>query len=117
MMFAIQIDMGTWSDCIYNGYLSPHELQAGVLMPHGMGFLYLSGEVASLHLYVSTGKAYICNQGGTVLMFLSRLAGCILSQANKCGITLIPTYILIHVNIKADYCGENWLLGSIIFLT
>ena len=54
---------------------------------------HLYGKVVALLLDNSTTKAYLCNQGGTVSPFLSRLACWILSLTNKHGITLIPAYI------------------------
>ena len=49
------------------------ELQAVAVMLCRMAFC-LSGKVVALHLDNSTAKAYLCNQGGTVSPFLSRLA-------------------------------------------
>ena len=72
------------------------------MMLHRMAFC-LSGKVVALHLDDSTVKAYLCNQGGTVSPFLSRLACHILSLTNKHDITLIPTYIPTHLNVEADY--------------
>ena len=48
------------------------------MMLHRMAFC-LSGKVVALHLDNSTAKAYLCNQGGTVSLFLSRLACWVLS--------------------------------------
>ena len=70
----------------------------------------LSGKVVALHLDNSTAKAYLCNQGGTVSPFLSRLACQILSLTDKHGITLIPAYIPTHLNVEADYLSQDWLL-------
>ena len=64
---------------------------------------HLSGKVVALHLDNSTAKAYLCNQGGIMSPFLSRLACQILSLINKHGITLIPAYISTHLNVEADY--------------
>ena len=64
---------------------------------------HLSGKVVSLHLDNSTDKAYLCNQGGTVSTFLSRLAYQILSLIDKHGITLLPAYIPTHLNVEANY--------------
>ena len=71
-------------------------------MLHRMAF-HLSGKVVALHLDNITAKAYLCNQGGTVSPFLSRLACWILSLTNKYGITLILAYIPTHLNVEADY--------------
>ena len=47
--------------------------------------------------------SYLCNQGGTVSPFLSRLACQILCLTDKHGITLLPAYIPTHLNVEADY--------------
>ena len=78
-------------------------------MLHRMAF-HLSGKVVALHLDNSTTKAYLCNQGGIVSHFLSRLACQILNLTNKHGITLLPAYIPTHLNVEADYLSQNWLL-------
>ena len=85
------------------------ELQAVAIMLHRIAFC-LSGKVVALHLDNSTAKAYLCNQGGTVSPFLSRLACQILSLTDKYGITLLPVYIPTHLNVEADYLSQNWLL-------
>ena len=79
------------------------------MMLHRMAFC-LSGKVVALHLDNGTAKAYLCNQGGTVAPFLSRLACQILSLTEKHGITLIPAYIPTHLNVKADYLSQEQLL-------
>ena len=71
---------------------------------------HLSGKVVALHLDNSTAKAYLCNQGGTVSPFLSRLACWILSLTNKHGMTLLPAYIPTHFNVGADFLSWDWLL-------
>ena len=71
---------------------------------------HLSGKVVALHLDNSTAKVYLCNQGGTVSPFLSRLACQILSLTNKHGITLLPAYIPIHLNVEADFLSQDWML-------
>ena len=63
-----------------------------------------------MHLDNSTAKAYLCNQGGTVSPFLSRLACQILSLINKHGITPVPAYIPTHLNVEANYLSWDWLL-------
>ena len=67
----------------------------------------LSGKVVALHLDNSTAKAYLCNQGGTVSPFLSRLACWILSLTDKHGITLLPAYIPTLLNVEADYLCQD----------
>ena len=79
------------------------------MMLHRMVFC-LFGKVVALHLDNSTAKAYLCNQGGTVSPFHSRLACQILSLTNKHGITLILAYIPTHLNAEADYLSQDWLL-------
>ena len=79
------------------------------MMVCGMAFC-LSGKVVALHLGNNTAKAYLCNQGGTVPPFLSRLACQILSLTDKHGITLIPAYIPTHFNVEADYLSQDQLL-------
>ena len=63
----------------------------------------LSGKGVALQPGSSTEKAYLCNQGGTVSFFLSRLACHILLLAEKHGITLIPAYIPAHLHVEAIY--------------
>ena len=65
---------GSLSGYICKAHISLQELQGVALMLHRMAF-HLSGKVVALHaLDNSTAKAYLCNQGGTVSPFLSRLA-------------------------------------------
>ena len=82
-------------------HIASQELQAITIMLHRMVF-YLSGKVVTFHLDNSTAKAYLCNHGGTMSPFLSRLACWILSLTDKHGITLIPAYIPTHLNVEAD---------------
>ena len=85
------------------------KLQAVVLMLHRMVF-HLSGKVVALHLDNSTAKAYLCTQGSKVSLHFSRLACFILNLAKKHGITVIPAYIPIHLNVGASFP----LLGSLV---
>ena len=85
------------------------KLQVVAVMLHRMAFC-LSGRVVALHLDNSTAKAYLCNQGGTVSPFLSRLACRILSLTDKHGITLLPAYIPTHLNVEADFLSRDRLL-------
>ena len=71
---------------------------------------HLSGKVVALHLDNSTAKVYLCNQHSTVSPFLYRLACWILSLTDKHGITLLPAYILTHLNVEADYQSWDQLL-------
>ena len=85
------------------------ELHAVAIMLCRMTF-WFSGKVVALHLDNSTAKAYLCNQGGTVSPFFSRLDCQILSLTNKHGITLLPAYIPTHLNVEADYLSWDQLL-------
>ena len=78
------------------------------MMLHRMAF-WLSGMVVALHLDNNTAKAYLCNQGGTMTPFLSRLACQILSLTKKWGITLIPAYIPT-LSVEANYLSQNMML-------
>ena len=100
---------GAWSGSLCRAHIALQELHAVAIMLCRMAFC-LSGKVVALHLDNSTAKAYLCNQGGTVSPFLSRLACQILSLTNKHGITLLPAYIPTHLNVEADYLSWNWLL-------
>ena len=100
---------GAWSGSLSRAHIALQELQATAIMLHKMAF-HLSGKVVALHLANSTAKAYLCNQGGTVSPFLSRLACQILSLTDKHGITLLPAYIPTHLNVEADYLSQDWLL-------
>ena len=70
-------------------------------MLHNMSFQLFLKKVA-LHLDNSKAKAFLCNQGGTPSVFLSRLTCHILNLTDKCGIILISVYIPTHLNVKAD---------------
>ena len=100
---------GPWSGYMCWAHIALQELQAIAMMLHRMTFC-LSGKVVALHLDNSSGKAYLCNQGGTVSPFLSRLACWILSLTNKHGITLIPAYMPTHLNVEANYLSWDWML-------
>ena len=100
---------GSWSGSLFKAHIALQELQTVAMMLHRMAFC-LSGKVVSLHLENSTAKAYLCNQGGTVSPFLSRLACQILSLTDKHGITLLPAYIPIHLNVEADCLSQDRLL-------
>ena len=80
---------GSWSGSMCRVYIALQELQAIAMMLCRMAF-HLSGKVVALHFDNSTAKAYLCNQGGTMSPFLSRLACQILSLTDKHGLTLIP---------------------------
>ena len=96
-------------------HIALQELQDVAMMLHRMAFC-ISGKVVALHLDNSTVKAYLCNQGGTVSPFLSRLACQILILTNKHGITLIPACIATPLNVEADYLSQNQLLPECHFL-
>ena len=100
---------GAWSGCWSRAHITLQELQAVAIMLCKMAFC-LSGKVVALHLDKSTAKAYLCNQGGTVSPFLSRLACWILTLTYKHGITLLPAYIPTHLNVEADFLSRDWML-------
>ena len=100
---------GPWSGSMCRAYIALQELQAIAMMLHRMAF-HLSGKVVALHLDNSTSKAYLCNQGGTVSPFVSRLACWILSLTDKCGITLIPAHIPTHFSVEANYLSWDQML-------
>ena len=84
---------GSWSGSMCRAHIALQELQAIAMVLHRMAF-HLCGKVVALHLNNNMAKAYLCNQGGTVSPFLSRLACWILSLTDKPGITLIPAFML-----------------------
>ena len=100
---------GAWSGSLARAHIALQELQAVAIMLLRMAFC-LSGKVVALHLDNSTAKAYLCNQGGTVSPFLSRLACRILSLTDKHGITLLPAYIPTHLNVEADFLSQDRML-------
>ena len=100
---------GSWSSAMCTAHIALQELQVIAMMLCRMTFC-LSGKVVALHLDNSTVKAYLCNQGGTVSPFLSRLACHILSLTDKHGITQIQAYIPTHLNVKADYLSLDQML-------
>ena len=100
---------GAWSGSLCRTHIALQELHAVAIMLRRMAFC-LSGKVVTLHLDNSTAKAYLCNEGGTVSPFLSRLACQILSLTDKHGITLLPAYIPTHLNVEADYLSQDQLL-------
>ena len=85
---------GSWSGSLCRAHIALQELHAVAIILHRMAFC-LSGKVVALHLDNSTAKAYICNQGGTVSPFLSRLACQILSLTSMVllffQLTFLPT--------------------------
>ena len=103
---------GAWSGSLARAHIALQELQAVAVMLHRMAF-HLSGRVVALHLDNSTGKVYLCNQGGTVSPFLSRLACWILSLTDKHGITLLPAYIPTHLNVEGQLLPEWHLLPQV----
>ena len=83
---------GSWLGSMCGNQVALQELQAVAIMLHRMVF-HLSGKLVALQLDNSTAKAYLCNLGGTVYPFLSRLVYQILSLTDKHSITL---YSSIH---------------------
>ena len=97
---------GAWLGSLARAHIALQELQAVAIMLHRMAFC-VSGKVVALHL---DNSACLCNQGGTVSPFLSRLACQILSLTNKHGISLLPACIPTHLNVEADFLSKDWLL-------
>ena len=97
---------GSWSGSMCGAYIALQELQAITMR---MAFC-LSLKVVALYLDNSMTKAYLCNQGGTVSPFLSRLVCQILSLTDKHSITLFPAYIPTHLNVEADYLSWGQML-------
>ena len=100
---------GSWSGSKCWAHIALQELQAVAMMLHRMAF-HLSDRVVALYLDNSMAKAYLCNQGGTVSPFLSRLTCWILSLTDKHGVALITAYIPIHLNVEADYLSQDQIL-------
>ena len=98
-----------WSGSMCRAHIVLQELQAIAMTLCHTAFC-LSGKVVALHLDYSTAKAYLCNQGGTMSHFLSRMACQILNLSNKHGITLIPIYIPTYLNVEANYLSQDWML-------
>ena len=81
---------GAWSGSLCRAHIALQELPGCCHdAPYRMAF-HLSGKVVAMHLDNSAAKEYLCNEGGTVSPFLSRLACQILSLTDKHGITLLP---------------------------
>ena len=93
---------GFWLGSISGVHIALQVLQAVALMLCRMAF-QLSHKVVVLQSDNSTAKVNLCNQGGTVYLLLCRLACCILNLADKHGISLIPAYTPIHLNVEGDY--------------
>ena len=79
----------------------------------------LSSKVAAIHVDNGTAKAYLCNQGGTACLCLSRLAHCILHLANKYGSIFILAYIPTCLSVEAAIFswGLGWFPSGTSFLT
>ena len=63
----------------------------------------LSSKVITLHLDISTAKAYIGNQGDTASTFLPIQACHILNLAKVPGINILPAYLPVCLNMETDY--------------
>ena len=94
---------GSWLGSLCRAHIALQKLQAIAMMLCRMAF-HISGKVVALHLDNSTAKTYLCNEGGTVSPFLSRLVCWILSLTDKHGITLIPGYISTHLMWREIIC-------------
>ena len=101
--------IGSLSGSMCRAHIALQELQAITLMLCRMAF-HLSGKVVALHLDNSTAKAYLCNQGGTVSPFLSRLACWLLRLSDKHGNTLIQAHIPTLLNVEANYLSQDQML-------
>ena len=94
-------------ECLLCGFVcrvqvAMQELQAITVRMCRLAF-QLSGKVVALQLDNSTVKVFLCVQGDTVSLFLSRPNCHILILAAKHGITHISTYISTHLNMEANY--------------
>ena len=107
---------GSWSGSMCRAHIALQEHQAIAMMLCRMA-CHLSGKVVALHLDTSTAKAYLCNQGGTVSPFLSRLSCRILSLTDKHSITLIPAYIPTHLSVEVKYLPQDQILPEWHLLT
>ena len=99
---------GSWCGSLCGALTALQKLQAIAMMLCRMAF-HLSGKMVALHLDNNTAKAYLCNHGSRMSLFLSRLACQILSLTNKHGITLIAAYNPTHLNVEASYLSQDWL--------
>ena len=106
---------GSWLGSMCRVHIALQELQAVAMVLHRMAF-HLSSKVVALPLDNSMTKAYLCNQGGTLSPFLSRLVCQILNLTNKHGISLIPAYIPTHLNVEADALSQDQMLLDWHFL-
>ena len=73
---------GTWSGSMCNVYIALQELLAAVPMLQRIAF-HLCNKVVGLYLDNASAKSYLCNQAGTVSLFLSTLAFHILNLADN----------------------------------
>ena len=100
---------GFWSGSMCRAHIAFQEHQAVALILCIMSF-QISDKLVALQFYNRSAKTYLCNQGGTVSHFASKLASYILNMAEKHGITLIPVYIRTHLNVEANYLS----LGKLV---
>ena len=68
--------------------------------------------MAALHMDSSNAKTYLCTQGGTASLFLSRPTCHILNLADKHGSSLIQAYIPTHLNVGAAYLLQRGLVSE-----
>ena len=95
-------------------HIALQELQPIAMMLHRMAFC-LSGKAVALHLDNSTAKAYVCNQGGTVFPFLSRLVCQILSLTDKHVLLLFQHTFLLNSVWRPIICSGIRCFWSGIF--
>ena len=100
---------GFWLGSMCRAHITLQQLQEVAMMLHQMAF-WLSGKVVALHFDNSTASVYLCNQGGTVTPFLSRLACPVMSLTDKHSIILIAVYIPTYHNVEVDYLLSGVLL-------
>ena len=91
-------------------HIALQELHAVALMLHRMAF-HLSSKVVALHLDNITAKAYLCNQGGTVSPFLSRLACQILESDQQAQYYLFFQHTFLPTSMwRQIICPQHRLL-------
>ena len=66
----------------------------------------------TLPLDRSPAEGYLCNCGGIVSPFLSRVACGTLNLAGRHGITHIAAYILTNVSVETYYLLQEWIFSE-----
>ena len=96
---------------MYQVNIALQDLQAVALMLHRILF---PAKMVCWHLDNSIAKTYFCNQAITVCLFLSRPACNILNLADTHGITLIPAYTHVNLNVGVDYLSQRKVGSTMI---